>query len=133
MSKEKTTSKSRKHKQEKGSTPNGDTHLAAGGELHQIAGGKHPALTTNQGLALSDNQNSLKHARATGVHGFFELTASLKQYTTARILTEVGEKTPVFTRIRACARGRKREIEYADFRAGDARAEHNPAREASPV
>ena len=164
MSKEKTTSKSRKHKQEKGSTPNGDTHLAAGGELHQIAGGKHPALTTNQGLALSDNQNSLKanprgptlledfilrekithfdheriperivHARATGAHGFFELTASLKQYTTARILTEVGEKTPVFTRIRACARGRKREIEYADFRAGDARAEHNPAREASPV
>ena len=37
------------------------------------------------------------HARATGVHGFFELTTSLKQYTTARILTEVGEKTPVFT------------------------------------
>lgn len=39
------------------------------------------------------------HARGTGVHGFFELKASLKQYTTARILTEVGEKTPVFTRI----------------------------------
>jgi catalase len=39
------------------------------------------------------------HARGTGVHGFFELTASLKQYTTARILTELGEKTPVFTRI----------------------------------
>src|SRR5512146_1751362 len=35
------------------------------------------------------------HARGTGVHGFFELTASLKQYTIAKILTEVGEKTPV--------------------------------------
>ena len=136
MSKEKTTSKSRKHKQEKGSTPNGDIHLAGGGELHQIAGGAHPPLTTNQGLALSDNQNSLRanprgptlledfilrekithfdheriperivHARATGVHGFFELTASLKQYTTARILTEVGEKTPVFTRISTVAGG----------------------------
>jgi catalase len=34
--------------------------LAAGGELHQIAGGEHPALTTNQGVAISDNQNSLK-------------------------------------------------------------------------
>ena len=45
------------------------------------------------------------HARATGVHGFFELTASLKQYTTARILTEVGEKTPVFTRISTVAGG----------------------------
>ena len=95
-----------------------------------------PSLTTNQGVALSDNQNSLKanprgptlledfilrekithfdheriperivHARGTGVHGFFELTASLKQYTTAKILTEVGEKTPVFTRISTVAGG----------------------------
>ena len=39
------------------------------------------------------------------MHGFFELTASLKQYTTARILTEVGEKTPVFTRISTVAGG----------------------------
>ncbi len=108
----------------------GNVKMAAGGELHQIAGGDHPPLTTNQGVALSDNQNSLKahprgpalledfilrekithfdheriperivHARGTGMHGFFELTASLKQYTTARILNEVGAKTPVFTRI----------------------------------
>jgi catalase len=136
MSKKKTTSDSGKRKQEKGSTPNGDSQLATGGELHQIAGGEHPELTTNQGVALSDNQNSLRanphgptlledfilrekithfdheriperivHARATGAHGFFELTASLKQYTTARILTEVGEKTPVFTRISTVAGG----------------------------
>ena len=136
MSKEKATSRSIKHKRKKGSTPNADTHLAAGGELHQIAGGGHPALTTNQGLALSDNQNSLRgnprgptlledfilrekithfdheriperivHARATGAHGFFELTASLRQYTTARILTAVGEKTPVFARLSTVAGG----------------------------
>jgi len=104
--------------------------------FNQVAGGEHPALTTNQGVALSDNQNSLRanpsgptlledfilrekithfdheriperivHARATGAHGFFELTASLKKYTTARILTEVGEKTPVFTRISTVAGG----------------------------
>ncbi|SDL75227.1 catalase [Geoalkalibacter ferrihydriticus] len=109
---------------------------ADGGELHQIAGGEHPALTTNQGVAISDNQNSLKanprgptlledfilrekithfdheriperivHARGTGVHGFFELTESLEQYTTAKILTEVGEKTPLFTRISTVAGG----------------------------
>jgi catalase len=114
-----------------------ETHSGiSGGELHQIAGGEHPALTTNQGVSLSDNQNSLRanprgptlledfifrekithfdheriperivHARATGVHGFFELTASLKQYTTARILTEVGVKTPLFTRISTVAGG----------------------------
>ncbi|MBP1761974.1 MAG: catalase [Firmicutes bacterium] len=108
----------------------------SGGEIHQIAGGEHPVMTTNEGLALSDNQNSLKanprgpvlledfilrekimhfdheriperivHARGTGVHGYFELTESLKQYTTARILTELGEKTPVFARFSTVAGG----------------------------
>jgi len=36
-----------------------------GGELHQSAGNGHPALTTNQGLVISDNQNSL-NAHASG-------------------------------------------------------------------
>ncbi|HET7267973.1 MAG TPA: catalase [Oleiagrimonas sp.] len=105
-------------------------------ELHQVAGGKHPPLTTNQGVPVSDNQNSLRaaprgptlledfvlrekithfdheriperivHARASAAHGYFELTRSLKKYTTAKILTEVGEKTPVFTRISTVAGG----------------------------
>ena len=141
MSKKKTAHNPGKHKQVKGQAPkpktNRATQQASGGELHQIAEGKHPVLTTNQGVALSDNQNSLRantrgptlledfilrekithfdheriperivHARATGAHGFFELTASLKQYTTARILTKVGEKTPVFTRISTVGRRR---------------------------
>jgi len=137
MSKDKIKSNLGKGKQEKGSASKGDAQeVAAGGELHQIAGGEHSALTTNQGVAISDNQNSLKanlygpalledfilrekithfdheriperivHARGTGVHGFFELTASLKKYTTARILTELGEKTPVFTRLSTVAGG----------------------------
>jgi catalase len=136
MSKKKTTDNSAKHKPEKGLAADGDSKLAAGGELHQLAGGAHPPLTTNQGVALSDNQNSLKanprgpalledfilrekithfdheriperivHARGTGLHGFFELTASLKKYTTAKVLTEVGEKTPLFTRISTVAGG----------------------------
>jgi catalase len=107
------------------STPlSGDSEPGNAGELHQLAGGERPALTTNQGVAISDNQNSLRanprgpalledfvlrekithfdheriperivHARGTGAHGFFELTESLEQYTTAKILTEVGEKT----------------------------------------
>ena len=136
MRRNNTNSKYGKGKQENIEVRAADSRMAIGGELHQTAGGEHTALTTNQGVALSDNQNSLRanphgptlledfilrekithfdheriperivHARATGVHGYFELTASLKQYTTARILTEVGEKTPVFTRISTVAGG----------------------------
>ncbi len=45
------------------------------------------------------------HARGTGAHGFFELTRSLAKYTTARVLTEVGVKTPVFARFSTVAGG----------------------------
>ncbi len=136
MSKAKSIHRTEKAKQGNGPAPASGAHRAPGGELHQVAGGRHPLLTTNQGLTLSDNQNSLRanprgptlledfilrekithfdheriperivHARATGVHGFFELTASLKQFTTARVLTEIGVKTPVFTRISTVAGG----------------------------
>src|SRR5664279_1869666 len=105
MSTSRTTSHSTKRKPGKQLTPKQGPVAVAGGELHQVAGGEHPPLTTNQGLALSDNQNSLRanargptlledfilrekithfdheriperivHARATGVHGYFELT-----------------------------------------------------------
>ncbi|WLI91278.1 catalase [Massilia sp. R2A-15] len=115
-----------------GSTPS--TAVGNGGEWHQQA--HDNTLTTNQGVPISDNQNSLRanargptlledfilrekithfdheriperivHARGTGVHGFFELTESLAKYTTAKILTEVGEKTEVFTRFSTVAGG----------------------------
>ena len=107
-----------------------------GDELHQRAGGEHPPLTTNQGLPLSDNQNSLRatprgptlledfilrekithfdheriperivHARGSAAHGYFELTKSLSKYTTAKILTETGVQTPLFTRFSTVAGG----------------------------
>lgn len=117
-------------------TAKGRTDRGNADELHQAAGGKHPALTTNQGVPVADNQNSLRatprgptlledfilrekithfdheriperivHARASAAHGHFELTRSLGKYTTARVLTEVGVKTPVFTRISTVAGG----------------------------
>ncbi len=113
-----------------------DPTFGHGGEVHQPAGGTHPDLTTNQGLAVADNQNSLKanprgpalledfilrekithfdheriperivHARGTGAHGYFELTTSLAKYTRAKVLTEVGVKTPLFTRFSTVAGG----------------------------
>ncbi len=113
-----------------------ELELGNGGELHQKANLKDTILTTNQGLPIADNQNSLKanpngpvlledfilrekithfdheriperivHARGTGAHGVFKLTHSLEAYTTAKILTEVGEETPLFARFSTVAGG----------------------------
>ncbi len=91
-------------------------------------------LTTNQGLKINNNQDSLKagergpslledfilrekithfdheriservvHARGSGAHGVFKLTKSLKNYTKAKFLTEVGKETPVFVRFSTVA------------------------------
>ena len=116
------------------STADQESTVGAGGELHQQASAS--TLTSNHGLPISDNQNSLRanprgptlledfilrekifhfdheriperivHARGTGAHGFFELTESLSEYTTAEVLTEVGQKTPVFARFSTVAGG----------------------------
>ncbi|GKS75357.1 catalase [Acidovorax sp. SUPP950] len=125
----------------KASAPSSQAHegeelRGTGGELQQQAAGAHPVLTTQQGIPVGDNQNSLRstprgptlledfilrekithfdheriperivHARGTAAHGFFELTESLSQYTTARILTEVGKQTPLFCRFSTVAGG----------------------------
>jgi catalase len=116
--------------------PTQDERRGSADELHQVDRGERETLTTNQGIPVSDNQNSLRanaagptlledfvlrekithfdheriperivHARGTGAHGFFELTESLEQYTTAKVLTEVGERTPVFARFSTVAGG----------------------------
>jgi catalase len=108
-----------------------------GDELHEFAADGQPVLTTNQGLPLSDNQNSLRattprgatlledfilrekithfdheriperivHARGSAAHGEFVLTKSLSGHTTAKVLTDVGKKTPVFCRFSTVAGG----------------------------
>ena len=43
------------------------------------------------------------HARGSGAHGHFELTASLAAHTTASVLTQVGRRTPVFARLSTVA------------------------------
>ena len=92
------------------------------------------ALTTNQGVKISDNQNSLKaglrgptlledfvlrekithfdheripervvHARGSAAHGFFECYESLAAITSADLFSQVGKRTPVFTRFSTVA------------------------------
>lgn len=113
---------------------NMNTERGNGGETHQRAGDDTKVLTTQQGVPIGDNQNSLKagsrgptlledfvlrekinhfdheriperivHARGSAAHGYFELTESLEEYTTAKILTETGKQTPVFTRFSTVA------------------------------
>ena len=105
-----------------------------GGETHQRADSDGKVLTTQQGVAIADNQNSLKagvrgptlledfvlrekinhfdheripervvHARGSAAHGYFELIESLEEYTTAKILTDTGKQTPLFTRFSTVA------------------------------
>ena len=116
--------------------PVADARPGQGGELHQTASTPQTRTTTNHGVPISDNQNSLKagprgstlledfilrekiqhfdheriperivHARGSAAHGFFELTDSLSDVTTAKILTEVGKKTELFTRFSTVAGG----------------------------
>ncbi|WP_367103814.1 catalase [uncultured Psychrobacter sp.] len=111
-----------------------NTERGNGGETHQRAGDNDKSLTTQQGVVIADNQNSLKagsrgptlledfvmrekinhfdheripervvHARGSAAHGYFELTESLEEYTTAKILTETGKQTPLFTRFSTVA------------------------------
>jgi len=44
-------------KEKKESTP---VEVGNGGELHQVAGGGHPAMTSQHGLTIADDENSLK-------------------------------------------------------------------------
>ena len=115
-----------------------DFLMGNAGELHQTARAAEPEdrITTNHGVPISDNQNSLKagrrgpslledfvlrekiqhfdheriperivHARGSAAHGEFVLTDGLAEYTTAKVLTDVGEKTAVFARFSTVAGG----------------------------
>ena len=111
-----------------------ETLIGTGGEIQQQAGGVHPPLTTDQGMPIGDNQNSLRggrrgptllddfilrekitnfdheripervvHARGSAAHGYFELTESLADISSADIFQRVGEKTPLFARFSTVA------------------------------
>lgn len=113
-----------------------DNKTPQGGETHQTAGAGVAVLTTNQGIPVSDNQNSLRsgkrgptlledfvlrekifhfdheriperivHARGSGAHGYFELTDSLSDVTSADLFQRKGERVPLFVRFSTVAGG----------------------------
>jgi len=115
-------------REDRNAGPGGETHQQAGEGAERLTTNQGVTIADNQnqlkayarGPALLEDMilrekinhfdheripERIVHARGTGVHGFFELTDSLKEYTTARILTEVGHKTEVFTRFSTVAGG----------------------------
>ncbi len=131
MSKEEMASKLEKdlgHHEGAHRAAGGELHQLAGGEHPALTTNQGVALSDNQNSLKANPRGPtlledfvlrekimhfdheriperIVHARGTGVHGFFELTTSLKPYTTAKVLTEVSTKTPVFTRISTVAGG----------------------------
>jgi catalase len=106
-------------------------------QLETFSQAPENALTTNQGVVVPDNHNSLRagvrgptlledfilreklvhlgreripervvNARGAGAHGYFEVTKSLVEYTTADFLQEAGSRTPVFARFSTTAGAR---------------------------
>ncbi|MDQ2736536.1 MAG: catalase [Pseudomonadota bacterium] len=108
--------------------PSGELHQAAGGDHPPLTTNQGTPVSDNQNSLRANGRGPtlledfilrekithfdheriperVVHARGTAVHGFFELTDSLAEYTTAKVLTEVGERTPLFTRISTVAGG----------------------------
>jgi len=106
----------------------GELHQSAGGEHPDLTTNQGTPISDNQnslkvglrGPTLLEDfvlrekithfdheriPERIVHARGTAAHGYFELTHSLEKYTSAKILTEVGEKTALFTRISTVAGG----------------------------
>ncbi len=115
----------------------GEGAAAKAKQLETFSQGPENLLTTNQGVVIPDNHNSLKagvrgptlledfilrekithfdheripervvHARGAGAHGYFELTKSMVEYTSADFLQEAGSRTPVFVRFSTVAGSR---------------------------
>ena len=113
---------------EAGTGTGGELHQTAGGEHPPLTTNQGQPVSDNQNSLRANTRGPtlledfilrekithfdheriperIVHARGTGVHGFFELTDSLGRYTTAKVLTEVGVRTPVFARFSTVAGG----------------------------
>ena len=121
-----------------GTKSNGDakTTVGGGGETHQTASAPEARITTNHGVPVSDDQNSLKagprgpslledfvlrekiqhfdheriperivHSARVGRARLFRADQVAGQIHPAKVLTEVGKRTEVFTRFSTVAGG----------------------------
>ena len=98
--------------------PKGDDDVMTTAQGHPIADDQNWLTAGPRGPQLLEDQiarekifhfdheripERVVHARGFGAHGFFELMDDLSDVSCARILTEVGEKTPAFVRFSTVA------------------------------
>src|ERR1700755_1871181 len=80
------TNPSKRSNNKDAATPTKDSTSGNGGELHQTLGSSADALTTNQGVRVSDNQNSLRsHARGPTLLEDFILREKITHFDHERI------------------------------------------------
>ncbi len=85
--------------------------LVVGDDENSLKAGERGPVLLEDHLLVEKTQHfdheripeRIVHARGFGAKGFFELTHSLKGITKARVLTQVGVKTSVFTRFSTVA------------------------------
>jgi catalase len=85
--------------------------LVVGDDENSLKGGDRGPVLLEDHLLVEKLQHfdheripeRIVHARGFGAKGYFELTSSLDGITKARVLTEVGVKTPIFTRFSTVA------------------------------
>jgi catalase len=116
-------------------------------QLESFSQGPENLLTTNHGVVIPDNHNSLKagvrgpslledfilrekiahfdheripervvYAQGAAAHGYFEVTRSLVEYTSADFLQEAGARTPAFVRFSAASGARGSADSVRDLR-----------------
>lgn len=106
----------------------GELHQIAGGDAEQLTTNQGVPISDNQNQLKAGRRGPVLledfvlrektfhfdheripervvHARGTGVHGFFELTESLRDITRADLFQRKGEQTPVFVRFSTVAGG----------------------------
>ncbi|KAJ1886577.1 catalase A, partial [Coemansia sp. IMI 209127] len=88
-----------------GTLTTGNGNPVANNQTSQTAGYYGPTLLQDfhliDKLAHFDRERipeRVVHAKGAGAHGYFEVTKDISHLTCAKFLSEVGKRTPVFTR-----------------------------------
>ncbi|KAJ2054937.1 catalase A, partial [Coemansia sp. S146] len=88
-----------------GTLTTGSGNAVLSNQTSQTAGYYGPVLMQdfhlNDKLARFDRERipeRVVHAKGAGAHGYFEVTKDISHLTCAKFLSEVGKRTPIFTR-----------------------------------
>src|SRR4051794_12599493 len=87
-------------------TTTNDSGIPAASDEHSLTVGPNGPTVLHDGYLVQKLQHfnreripeRVVHAKGSGAHGFFEVTADVTEWTSASFLSEVGKRTPMFAR-----------------------------------